>query len=120
MTEMMTMRQERAPDGTLRHVPAPFSPPAPRKRKARPVPDPIKANPEAAAQQLAGLIQRVETLDAERLAIVDDINDVYAEAKALGYDTKGVRAIIALRKLDPDRRAESESILETYKTALGL
>ena len=34
------------------------------------------------------LIERVERLDEERKGISDDIRDVYAEAKAVGYDVK--------------------------------
>lgn len=117
-----TMRQERAADGSLRHVPTPFVPAASKAKgkKARQPADPIKANSDSAAQQLAQIVERIERMEEEKTGICDDIKDAYAEAKAVGFDTKGVRTIIALRKLDPHVRQEAEAILDTYKTALGL
>ena len=56
----------------------------------------------------------------EKSALGDDIKDVYAEAKAVGYDPKIMRQIVRLRKLKPDDRREMEAILDTYKNALGL
>ncbi|MCW2399682.1 uncharacterized protein (UPF0335 family) [Sphingobium sp. B2D3C] len=90
------------------------------KKKARPSPDPINANPDAAAQSLRQLIERLETLEGEKRGISDDIKDVYAEAKATGYDVKAVRAILRLRSLDPSTRLEDAAILETYLCALGM
>lgn len=116
------MRQERAGDGSLRHVPTPFIPTAGKAKgkKATKPADPIKANPEASAQQLAQIVERIERMEEEKTGILGDIKDAYAEAKAVGFDTKGVRAIIALRRLDPNVRQEAEAILDTYKTALGI
>ncbi len=66
------------------------------------------------------LIERVERLEEEKKGIADDIRDVYAEAKAVGYDAKIMRQIVRLRKMRPDDRAEMEAILDVYKAALGL
>ena len=66
------------------------------------------------------LIERIERLEEEKKGIADDIRDVYAEAKAVGYDAKIMRQIVRLRKMKPDDRAEMETILDTYKAALGL
>ena len=66
------------------------------------------------------LIERVERLEEEKKGIADDISDVYAEAKAVGYDAKIMRQIVRLRKMKPDDRAEMEAILDVYKAALGL
>jgi len=74
----------------------------------------------AADDRLRLLIERVERLEEEKKGISDDIRDVYAEAKAVGYDVKIIRQIIKLRKMKPDDRAEMEAILDTYKAALGL
>ena len=73
-----------------------------------------------AKDQLKAFVERVERLEEEKKAIADDIRDVYAEAKANGYDTKALRAIVRLRKLDADERREQETILETYMHALGM
>ncbi|WP_301182317.1 MULTISPECIES: DUF2312 domain-containing protein [Sphingobium] len=80
----------------------------------------MKANPEAAAQQLAQMIERIERLEEEKQGIADDIKDVFGEAKATGFDVKGMKSILALRKLERNTRMESEAILETYKAALGI
>lgn len=73
-----------------------------------------------ADDRLRLLIERVERLEEEKRGIADDIKDVYAEAKAVGYDTKAMRQIIRLRKMKPDDRRQQQMILDTYCTALGL
>ncbi len=73
-----------------------------------------------AADQLRLFIERIERLEEEKKGIADDIRDVYAEAKAQGYDPKIMRQIVRLRKMQPHDRQEMEAILETYKAALGL
>lgn len=75
---------------------------------------------DATDDRLRLLIERIERLEEEKKGIADDIRDVYAEAKAVGYDAKIMRQIVRLRKMKPDDRAEMETILETYKAALGL
>jgi uncharacterized protein (UPF0335 family) len=71
-------------------------------------------------EQLRLLIERVERLEEEKKGISDDIKDVYAEAKAVGYDTKIMKQIVKLRKKTRDARMEEEALLDTYKTALGI
>ena len=73
-----------------------------------------------AKDQLKSIIERVERLEEDKAAIGSDIKDVYAEAKGNGYDVKALRRIVALRKQDPDKRAEQEAILDTYMHALGM
>jgi uncharacterized protein (UPF0335 family) len=70
--------------------------------------------------QLKAFVERVERLEEEKKTISDDIRDVYAEAKANGFDTKALRQIVKLRKQDADERKEQEAILETYMHALGM
>ena len=65
-------------------------------------------------------MERVERLEEEKKTISDDIRDVYAEAKANGFDVKALRTIVRLRKQDADERKEHEAILETYMHALGM
>ncbi|OYY78807.1 MAG: DUF2312 domain-containing protein [Sphingomonas sp. 28-62-20] len=72
------------------------------------------------AEQLRLLIERIERLEEEKKAMADDIKDVYAEAKATGFDTKTMRTIVRLRKMEKHHRDEAEMLLETYKAALGL
>ncbi|RJF94146.1 DUF2312 domain-containing protein [Sphingomonas cavernae] len=109
--------------GGIRHVLRPAPPPAPansRGKKKRHVPDPIKANPESAAQQLRLFIERLERMDEEIRGMQDDRKDVLNEAKANGYDTKTIGTILKLRQLDPNNRMEAEALLETYKASLGI
>jgi uncharacterized protein (UPF0335 family) len=73
-----------------------------------------------AADELRLLIERIERLEEEKKAMADDVKDVYAEAKARGYDTKTMRAIVRLRKMENHVRQEAEALLDTYKAALGL
>jgi uncharacterized protein (UPF0335 family) len=73
-----------------------------------------------AKDQLKAVVERVERLEEEKKAIADDIKDVYAEAKAHGFDVKALRTIVRLRKQDSDERKEQEAILETYMHALGM
>jgi uncharacterized protein (UPF0335 family) len=73
-----------------------------------------------AADQLRLFIERIERLEEEKKGMQDDIRDVYNEAKSTGFDTKGMKAIVKLRKLEKHARDEQEAVLETYKAALGL
>jgi uncharacterized protein (UPF0335 family) len=73
-----------------------------------------------AKDHLKAFVERIERLEEEKKAISDDVRDVYAEAKANGFDTKALRAIVRLRKQDADERREHETILETYMHALGM
>jgi uncharacterized protein (UPF0335 family) len=73
-----------------------------------------------AKDHLKAFIERIERLEEEKKAMADDIRDVYAEAKANGFDTKALRTIVRLRKQDVEERKEQEAILETYMHALGM
>jgi len=75
---------------------------------------------EATDDRLRLLIERIERLEEEKKGISDDIRDVYTEGKAVGYDVKIMRQVVRLRKMRPDDRREFETILDTYKAALGL
>jgi uncharacterized protein (UPF0335 family) len=78
------------------------------------------SSPNVARDQLKAFVERIERLEEEKKTISDDVKDVYAEAKANGYDTKALRAVVRLRKQDKDERAEQEAILDTYLVALGM
>ncbi|MGB3797180.1 MAG: DUF2312 domain-containing protein [Alteraurantiacibacter sp.] len=75
---------------------------------------------EATDDRLRHMIERIERLEEEKKGIADDIRDVYAESKAVGYDPKIMRQIVRLRKMEPNDRSEQEMILDTYKAALGM
>jgi uncharacterized protein (UPF0335 family) len=65
------------------------------------------------------LIERIERMEEEKKGVSDDIRDIYSEAKSHGYDVKILRAVIRLRKMEKNERAEYEVLLETYMNALG-
>lgn len=75
---------------------------------------------EPHTEQLRLLIERIERMNEEKKGIQEDIRDVYNEAKAHGYDTKIIRAVIRLRAMEDNDRAEYQAVLDTYMTALGL
>lgn len=72
-----------------------------------------------AAERLRAFLERVERLEEEKTTIAGDIKEVYAEAKGEGYDTKTLRKIIRLRKMDRAKRDEEEALLDLYLSALG-
>ncbi len=71
-------------------------------------------------QRLKAFIERVERLEEEKAGLAEDIKDIMAEAKGTGFDTKTLRKIIRLRKMDREKRNEEEELLELYKAAIGL
>ncbi|WP_414901195.1 DUF2312 domain-containing protein [Sphingomonas flavalba] len=73
-----------------------------------------------AADQLRLFIERIERLEEEKKGIADDIRDVYSEAKSQGYDSKTMRQIVRLRRMEKHVREEADALLETYRNALGL
>ncbi|AWB08374.1 hypothetical protein TSH100_23690 [Azospirillum sp. TSH100] len=73
-----------------------------------------------AADRLKSFVERIERLEEEKRGLQEDIKEVYAEAKGTGFDTKIIRQIIRLRKMDKADRQEQEAILELYKEALGM
>ena len=74
----------------------------------------------AGAEQLTRFIERIERLEEEKRALMADINDVYAEAKATGFEPKIMRQVIRLRSMDRDLLSEQDALLNTYRDALGL
>ena len=73
-----------------------------------------------AKDQLKAFVERIERLEEEKKAASGDIRDVYAEAKGTGFDTKALRTIVRLRKLNTDERREQQEVLDTYLHALGM
>lgn len=72
----------------------------------------------SAQGQLRSVVERIERLDAEIAEIQEARKEVFAEAKGNGFDTKALRKLVAVRRLDPAKRAEDEAILDLYEHAL--
>lgn len=73
-----------------------------------------------AKDQLRSLVERIERLEEEKAALSADIREVYSEAKGVGFDTRIMRQVVRLRKLDRADRQEQEAILDLYLAALGM
>jgi len=72
-----------------------------------------------AQENLRNLIERIERLEEDKANVTADIKEVYEEAKSFGYDTKIIRKVVALRKLDRHTREEQEALLDLYLGATG-
>ena len=73
-----------------------------------------------AAGQLKSLVERIERLEEEKTALTADIREVYAEAKGHGFDTKIIRQVVRMRKMETADRQEQEAVLDLYLSALGM
>jgi uncharacterized protein (UPF0335 family) len=71
-------------------------------------------------QRLKSLIERIERLQSEKEDLAADIREIFTEAKSQGFDTKTMRTIIRLRKMETADRQEQEAQLDLYKQALGM
>lgn len=74
---------------------------------------------ETTREKLRQVVAKIERLTEEKQEVAEQIKEVYAEAKAIGFDTKALRDVIRLRKIEKAARDEQEMILETYLVALG-
>lgn len=73
-----------------------------------------------AGERLKSFIERIEKLEEERAELGADIREVYSEAKGSGFDTKIMRQVVRLRKMEAAERAEMEELLDLYKEAIGM
>lgn len=74
----------------------------------------------AAQKQLQQFVEQIERLADERKALGADITDKFAEAKAVGFDPKVLKRVIALRRKSKVERQEEEAVLDVYLHALGM
>ena len=73
-----------------------------------------------AGERLRAFVGRIDRLEADKAAVASDIRDVYAEAKAAGFEIKVLRQIVRLRGMDQAERAEQEELLALYRRGLGM
>jgi len=73
-----------------------------------------------AARELKGYIERIDRLEEEKAALSADVREVYAEARGKGFDTKIMRQVVRIRRLDPKDRQEQRAVLDLYLDALGM
>lgn len=72
------------------------------------------------SKQLRSHVERIERLEEEKAGLSADIKEVFASAKAEGFDVKTIRQILKIRKMDASDRAEQEALIELYLSALGM
>jgi uncharacterized protein (UPF0335 family) len=70
--------------------------------------------------RLRAFVERIEKVEEEIRGLNDDKKDIYAEAKGTGYDPKIIKKVVAMRRMDRDKRREEEEILDLYLNALGM
>jgi uncharacterized protein (UPF0335 family) len=71
-------------------------------------------------ERLRSFIQRIEKLEEDKAAVSEDLKEVYAEAKGVGFDTKIIRQVIRARKVEPEKRREQYELFELYTSAIGM
>lgn len=74
---------------------------------------------ETTREKLRQTVAKIERLEEEKKEVAEQIKDVYAEAGAIGFDTKALRQVIRLRRIERSEREQQDMILETYLVALG-
>lgn len=79
----------------------------------------VGALTEAAREKLRQTVAKIERLEEEKREVAEQIKEVYGEAKAMGYDTKALRQVVRIRKIDRKEREEQEAVLDVYLLALG-
>ena len=68
--------------------------------------------------RIRSFVERIEHLDTELQELNAQKKEVFAEAKAEGFDVKILKEIIKLRKQDKDERDEHETLLDLYMRAM--
>ncbi len=69
---------------------------------------------------LKSFIERIERMEEEKATLAADIREIYSEAKGTGFDTRIMRKVVALRKMDKGDLQEMDALLDLYRDALGM
>jgi len=72
------------------------------------------------AQDLINTINKIEKLEEEKIELSDLVKDAYFEAKSKGYDIKTIKHILKLKKMEKDKLAEEDGLIELYRNAVGI
>jgi uncharacterized protein (UPF0335 family) len=79
----------------------------------------INQDESVAGERIKSFIERIERLEEKKAALAEDIKEIYAEVKAVGFEAKIIRKIVSLRKIEKERREEENQLLEMYLSAIG-
>jgi uncharacterized protein (UPF0335 family) len=74
----------------------------------------------SAKEYLNQFMARIERLEEDKKVVLEDIKELYAEAKAQGFDAKVLRQVVRIRKIDKAKLDEHEELMDMYKHALGM
>ena len=80
----------------------------------------MEENSSVDATKLKQIVENIEYLEDHKREIMDQINAIYKEAKAYGFESSIIRKIISLRKKDMNKLKREESLMESYKISLGM
>ena len=69
--------------------------------------------------RLRTIVERIERLEQEKSEVMEQIKEVFAEAKGAGFDVKILRKVVRLRKTDRAKRQEEEALIDLYMSAIG-
>ena len=74
---------------------------------------------EEAQSRLKSFIERLQRLEEDKAAVMEDMKEVFAECKGEGYDVKIIKKILRLLAKDKAKRQEEEALTDLYLSALG-
>lgn len=74
---------------------------------------------DVSGKQILSYLERAERLREERKAIAEDISEVFAEAKANGFDVKTLKLLLKERETEPEKLREAETMLDLYRDAIA-
>lgn len=74
----------------------------------------------SAQGRLRSIIARLERLEEDKKAVMEDMKEVFAEAKGEGYDVKTLRKVIRIRKMGKAKYDEEQAILDLYIDGLDM
>ena len=67
--------------------------------------------------RIKSFLERVERMEEEAKAIREDIKDIWAEAKATGFEPKILKKMLREKKQNLEKRREEKELYELYSTA---
>ncbi|HJD59155.1 MAG TPA: DUF2312 domain-containing protein [Rickettsia endosymbiont of Omalisus fontisbellaquei] len=71
-------------------------------------------------EQLEQYISKIERLEQEKADLSEEVKDIFQDASSHGFDVKAMKSILKLKKLDKDKLAEQDAMLELYRDTLGI
>lgn len=73
-----------------------------------------------ARDRLRSIVERLERLEVERKGLSDDMKDIKVEAKSAGFDVSVINIILRQRRQEPGEVDEQLTLLDMYRSALGM